>query len=348
MKMLHMIVSKIRMIMVDSPFVFIILCIGIISCNMMFIYTYGLIGETENDSVVADYFLYYNGNGNKESIEELKETLSALDCAYTADYLTIIDDASSRIGEDVPDTSAYMIRTREDITFFKVMTGNVRDLEESDTVLVPDKYQEAYNTSVLLNQAKLYVVGTTSTPYFISSMETYIQSGYTPDIVMLKILDKGKSLESMQNALGDAYDVEYYVNESIQEDVRAMRYEAYLLYILCAITFLFLCTYIYEDSAYELNVYQILGASRGNIICILSGAMFVILSGCSWITQCIHAIFYKAFFSRLFVNGGYTYSIVDYMKIYASSILLVFGFVFVYICLRTRKSTILNSRRMIK
>ncbi len=347
MKILYIIFSKIRMIIMDSPFIFIILCIGIISCNMMFIYTYGLIEETKNDTDVADYYLYYIGKGEKNTIDELKNKLSSLDCDYTADYLTIIDSSTSLIGSDIPDTSEYLIRTREDITFFKVKTGSIKYLEERNTIIIPEAYQSAYNTSIFLNDANLKVVGTTSTNYFITSMQTYIDNGYTPDIIMLKILDNGHSLNFLNSSLGNIYDIEYSVNEEVKENIMTMRYEAYFLYVLCAITFLFLCTYIYEDSAFELNIYQMLGASRSKVVCILGGAMFVILSGCSLITQFIHALFYDDFFAYLFTSGGFNYRIIDYVKIYSSSVLLVFGFVIIYILLRTRKSTILNSRKMI-
>lgn len=348
MKTLYLIFSKIRMIICENPFVFIVLCVGMVACNLMFIYTYGVIQEFRADTNVADYYMYFNGTGDKLTVEAIDSKVFSVAPAGVIDYYSVIDADTTSVRDDSIEINQFSIRTREDITFFKTRTGNVNKLEKENTVLIPYAYRETVNSTVLLNGVQLEVVGTTSTPYFILSKSNYMHSDYVPDMIAVKILDNGASREALAAALGTAYTVEYQKEQAREEDAKEMQQEMYFLYVLCALTFLFLCTFIYEDSAYELNVYQIFGASREKIIVILSGAMLILLSGVSILTQGMHALLYDSVFSKLFTSGGYIYTIKDYALIFFASICVVEAFIVLYVSFRTRKSTILNARRAIR
>jgi len=348
MKTLHMVLSKVQMIICNNPLIFSILCIGLIACNLMFIYTYGLNEEFISGTNVADYYMYQYENAASMTVESVKHTLSELEDEYDADYMTVIDNNATFVAEGYNDYSEYLIRTREDaISFFKLHTGNIKNLNAADTVIVPSDFSVSIDETIILNGIEFRVVGTTSSEYFIVSLENYLMHNFNPNIVALQILDNGASENIISKLFSENYHVEYVKNQAIENDARTMMYEAYLLYVLCAMTFLFLCTYIYDDSAYELNVYQMLGASQGRIITILGGAMFVILSVVNIITQIIHVILYDSFFSKLFTNGGYVYSFMDYIKIFIASTALVFSFIILYIIIKSRKSTILNARKTI-
>lgn len=348
MKTLYLIVSKIKMIIRESPFIFTVLCIGMVACNLMFIYTYGAIQEFKADTNIADYYIYFNGTGDKLDIEEIDSKVFSVTPKGVIDYYSIVDADTTSVGDVSIEASQFVIRTREDVTFFKTSIGNIKYLAEENTVVIPDVYREMLNSTILLNGVELQAVGTAVGFDFIVSKSNYICSGYTPDMIAVKVLDNGASREALTAALGTAYTVEYQKNQAREEDAMAMQYEMYCVYVLCAMTFLFLCTFIYEDSAYELNVYQILGASRGKIIVILSGTMLILLSAFSLLTQIIHALLYDSVFSKLFTSGGYIYTIKDYALIFAASICVVEAFIVLYISFRTRKSAIRNARRAIR
>lgn len=340
MKTLYLIFSKIRMIIRESPFVFALLCIGMMACNLMFIYFYGAAQNYKLDISAPNYHFTYT-DGEKLSVGELEARI----CSVAPDAeLNFYAETST----DLDPENTYEIRAKADAdTFFKVSSGRAERLAEADTVLVPKQFYTMIYQHITLEDAELEVVGSTLDD-FIMTTDTFVKNGFVPDYISARVIDFGASLEAFQAAVGDGYTVEYTFNAAREGYAAELSYQAVALYAVCAIAFLFLCIYLYEDSAYELSVYQMLGASHAKIILVLCGAMFVILSAVSLLTQLLHALLYMPLFSHLFTLGVYVYTPWDYAKIYLLSVGITELLVVLYVVLKTKRSAICNVRKNIR
>lgn len=341
MKTLYLIFSKVRMIVRESPFVFVLLCIGIAACDLMFIYFYGAAQDFKLDISMPNYH-FTHASGEKLSADELEARIYSVVPDAELNFYTT---ASTNLDAE----NTYPIRAKADAaSFFKVVTGRADRLAAANTVLVPQQFLTSIYQRIMLGGKSLEVVGASGGTDFIMTKDTFVQNGFVPEYASARVIDFGASLDAFKAAVGNGYTVEYTFNPAHEGYAAELSCQALVLYAVCAITFLFLCTYIYEDSAYELGVYQMLGASRMKIIVILCGAMFVILSAVSVITQAIHALLYVPVFSHLFTTGLYVYTLADYAKIYLLSVGITEAFVILYITVKTRRSAIRNVRKAIR
>ncbi|MBQ9134136.1 MAG: ABC transporter permease [Clostridia bacterium] len=348
MKTLYLIFSKIRMIIRESPFIFAVLCIGMTACNLMFIYMYGVAQDHKRDPTLPDYYVTYIGNGEQLCIDEISRRVAEVAPRSTVRYYTTIDADATTVGEHTVDAEQFAILARNDDEFFDATSGRTERLAEKNTVLVPEEYRDTIYSTIVLNGREFEVVGTTIVSEFFLSRISYIENGFLPDLITVRIIDNGETLQALSEQFGDAYTVEHKIRYAVMANNRQTQYELYAIYILCALTFLFLCTYIYEDSAYELGVYQMLGASRGKLVAVLSGVMFVLLSTPSLAAQVLHVLLFDAVFTELFTQGVYVYTLRDYAAIYLTSTAVIEAFVILYLLLKTRKSAIQNVRRTIR
>ena len=151
--------------------------------------------------------------------------------------------------------------------------------------------------------------------------------------------------EALRDTFGAGYSIKQQEASGLDESSKGQLALIAAVYLLCVFSFLYIFVSIYDDAAYELNVYEILGASRGHTVAILGGVMLVFLSAVNLLSQLIHRVFYKSFFSRLNVVSNYNYTAGDYLIMFFATLGSVFAVVLLYIAIRTRRSAIANSRR---
>ena len=170
-----------------------------------------------------------------------------------------------------------------------------------------------------------------------------------PDVYALDMSAKDirRAVDDFSRTISPGYYVEQMSGSGMDGQTLSTLGTVVVIYLLCMLSFMYLMTFLYDSSAYEFNVYEILGATRRRVLAVLGGVMFLLLAVISLVSQVLYAVFYESFFSKLNLFGDFSYSFGDYVAVFSLTLVLVFVFVFAYICVRTSRSTIQNSRKFI-
>lgn len=348
MKILYLIGSKVWMIIRQNTLVFIVLCVGLISCDLMFVYSFGLWRQFVQNSGVVDYYLY--AVEGEQSVDELSELIESVKPSCDNDYYCKIESGTIIHVDESINWNEYMIRTSNCWGKFYAASGSVDDLTEVGTVLVPEKFYNAelIGNAITLNNVPLKVVGSAGQMnVFYVSMETMEVSNFLINIAALRLNDNGKLRKVLQDVFDGEYNVEYNKNEAIRENARSELYQVYAIYIICSLTFLYFCTYFYTDSAYEFNIYAMIGAKKWQVIIIFSGALFCILSVIYMMAVIIHGVLYDVIFQPLFTEGGYFYTLWDYTIVFGLSVVAVMVLILLWLSIKLRGSMITTARKVI-
>ncbi len=348
MKTLYLIFSKLKSMILTDVFFFAVLFVGVLSCNLMFTYVYGLVMQMNERDGAPDIYAYPVEEGAIElSIAKSAVEKGKADIDF---YASVDEDASEVTLSEGVTFEEVSIRTRENLSFFTYATGDAESLASSGTVIVPAELCTAkIGDTVTLNGVALKVVGTSYIPAFLVSEATFTASGFEAELISAdtSVRRVDKTADALAAVLGDGYAVDV-LTEGFDENSKNTFMIIVLIYALSALSFLYLMISIYDSSAYEFNVYEILGATRGKTLTVLGAVMFIFLAALSFASEAIHAILYRPLFSRLNMVEGFSYTFGDYFTVFAVSLLSVYTVVFVYIAVRTRRgSTIANGRKFI-
>lgn len=347
MKIFYLIFSKLKSLIAEDKFFFTMLFIGVLTCNMMFTYMYGMIAKMNERDGLADIFVYYT-SGEKLTSDQMKEKLSGF--AVQLDYYAVIDPSVSRVGEADGDMlQGFSIRAKDTVDLIYTSTGTVDDLSENNSVIVPTDFQDVrIGDTVTLNGKTLTVVGSSTIPAFVMTKETFDANGFIPDVISVDAANKYiRSVLSFLSSELDNYTSENVSSTGLNETTRTSLVEVIVIYALCVLAFLYLMISIYDRNAYELNIYEILGAERKTTKMIIGGVVFVFLLFSSLLSQIIHAALYKPFFSKLNIFGDYHYTVSDYLFLFFITLFSVYIVVYIYISVRVSRSAITNSNNFI-
>lgn len=349
MKTLYMIFSKLKAMIAGEKLFFAVFCIGILTCNLMFTYMYGVFMQLGERDGIADMYLYYV-DGERMSVADMDNILTK--GKYELDYYVLLNPETCFYKDDTAEIrwEDYSIRAKKDYTSFFTRTGSIHDLANPNCVIVPEEIASiGVGDTICLNGVSFSVVGTSAVSSFIISAESIAKNGWGIDVfgIDVPIKDNGVIQNQLEQAVSSTYWIEQMPGVILDRQTFLSLGVVVMIYLLCMLSFMYLMTFLYDSVAYELNVYEILGATRGRILAVLSGVMFLLLSGVSLVSQIVYAMFYESFFGKLNMFGEFSYSIGDYAAVFALTMILVYAFVFVYICIRTGRSTIQNSRKFV-
>ena len=342
-KLIYLIFAKLKSMVARDVFFFLILAAGVITCNLMFVYGYGIMMQVTERDGLDDFMLY--GIEPKAGISDFENALEG----YSAEiyyYLPIEKEQCSEEVENDLFDGVRCIRTSHNIFQTNVSTGNINNLKQPGTVIIPEDIKGNIGDEITLNGKSFRVVGSSISDDFEVSPETFDASGFIPAMVSVDV--PARKVKGAGEALRDTFGADYSIKQQeaagLDESSKGQLALIAAVYLLCVFSFLYIFVSIYDDAAYELNVYEILGASRGHTVAILGGVMLVFLSAVNLLSQLIHRVFYKSFFSRLNVVSNYDYTAGDYLIMFFATLGSVFAVVLLYIAIRTRRSAIANSR----
>lgn len=350
MKTLYIILSKLKSVIAGNVFFFAMLFAGILACNLMFTYVYGLVMQLYEKDKAPDIALYYS-SGEQHGAKEIADKLKEYDISI--DFYMSLDSENCAVGSlvDNSELEEFPIRARADAdSYFYLSTGNITDINKPGTVIAPYGLGGvAVGDSITLNGREFLVVGCSGVPAFIMSQSTFEESGFKPEMASIDtpVRNINKILRMIPVLLGTGYEYENVSISGIDDATKGQLFFVLIIYLTCVMAFLFLMITIYDSSAYELNIYEMLGASRGKLLFIIGGVMFIFLAFSSLVSQILHAALYDIFFSKLNILGDFSYTVGDYAALFFITLLSVFIFVFIYIYIRVSRSTIVNSRKFI-
>jgi len=352
MKTLYLILSKLKAMICEDKFFFTVFCVGIFVCNIMFTYMYGVLRSVVDLDGIPDFYMISQG-GDRMSAEDV-EALFENQRAELVYYAAIDPDSSDRfeLGEDPGSQwdvrpENLVIRARRDVTYYYSRYGDTGRLERKGTVMAPENLVGvSIGDTVRLNGKDLEVVGVTSYDSFTMSLETFSACGFFPDQIAVDcpVSDIGKIRDILS---ATSYRIETVNEEIFDAALKRDMATVFIIYLACVFAFAYLVKSLYDDSAYELNVYAMLGASGVRTMTVFSGAMFIVLAVVCFASQAFHAALYDSLFSKMNMFGPYTYTLGDYAGLFAVTFLSVFAFVFIYVLLRVRRSSIVNARKFI-
>ena len=229
------------------------------------------------------------------------------------------------------------------------LTGTTDNLAENNSVIIPTDIKNInIGDTIILNGKMLKVVGSSSIPAFVMTKKTFEANGFIPDVISIDAANKDiQSILTLLSSDLESYVVENVSSTGLNETTRATLITVIVIYLLCVLAFLYLMISIYDRNAYELNIYEIIGATRKVTKTIIGGVVFVFLLFSSLLSQIIHVALYKPFFSKLNIFGDYYYTMSDYLLLFFITLFSVYIVVYIYISVRVNKSAITNSNNFI-
>ena len=345
MKILYLIFAKLKALIAEDKFFFTTLFIGVLTCNIMFTYMYGIIAQLNEKDGLADVFVYYT-SGEKLSSEQMDQKLS--DYNVELDYYSLIDISNSSIGDNNK-IQEFSIRAKDTLDLIYTLTGTTDNLAENNSVIIPTDIKNInIGDTIILNGKMLKVVGSSSIPAFVMTKKTFEANGFIPDVISIDAANKDiQSILTLLSSDLESYVVENVSSTGLNETTRATLITVIVIYLLCVLAFLYLMISIYDRNAYELNIYEIIGATRKVTKTIIGGVVFVFLLFSSLLSQIIHVALYNPFFSKLNIFGDYYYTMSDYLLLFFITLFSVYIVVYIYISVRVNKSAITNSNNFI-
>jgi len=148
---------------------------------------------------------------------------------------------------------------------------------------------------------------------------------------------------SLEELITSLYGSDYitYINESFNWDFIKDIFMLLLIYLACIFSLLFIMTYLYEDWAYELSVYKILGATQKKIVLIMCSIQFILLCTIGILAQLFHHFLYDSFFYKISWSENIIYSISDYLTVLLLTLGFTLAFILIFLTLKIKKSVVL-------
>lgn len=350
MKTLYLTFNMLRTLLRRNTFMCVLLCIGAAACNLMFIYTFGLVASSNISDSIPDYFLSYE-SGDILSVNEINSKLRELKNTdiyyYTAVDSSRSDEIFSVEGLGV---DGYMICGSDAVVSKKVSTGVAKDAEKIGTVIVPvDFASVSVGDTITLNGCELLVVGSAVSKYYYVSDETFEICEFVPYGVAVDV--PYRDIEAAEEYIKEAFPEGYVVDKTeTTTDRQDMKDYAitFMIFLLSLISFIYMFVYISEENAREYAIYQLVGGEQKTIVLTQSMSIFVVLLISVGLSLVAHVAFYDSFFSKLLQNDEFYYKISDYALISAVSAIVVYMILTVYINVKMRGSTLESIRRTLK
>ncbi|HAN20331.1 MAG: hypothetical protein A2Y15_04005 [Clostridiales bacterium GWF2_36_10] len=359
-KNVYIIFSKLKSIACENVFMFSIFFIGIFTCNIMFTYFYGnIMAAYEKDSSAV--YDIYNTNNVMSDINKISE-LPYTDRIF---YNSLVDKESLKdnnadiynIDEflsSYKNSKIYFLTTKNDMNDIVIKSGKSSSLEEENTVILPRGLLKTGKdfSNIKINGITFKVVGITASTEFIVSNDTFIKNNMIPTYISvfnipgLSEKQKNEFVNKTQEILDDTFTISENPSPAGSSEIISILIISVIVYLLSVVSLLYIMKYLFEQSAYELSIYEITGATKGNVIFILSSVQFVILLIIGIIAQIFHYVFYDAIFTEINIYL-FSYSFADYFwssLITVSSLMLL---IILYINIKMKNTAIINSRKFV-
>ena len=156
-KLLYLIFVKLKNMVAKDLFFFLILSVGVMTCNLMFVFGYGIIMQINERDGMDDFYLYNKNTGM--GIVDIENGLRKFS-AEIYYYLPVEKDNCSELITKDPNGYVRYIRTSRSIFQTNVMNGNINDLDQLGTVIVPANIKDLrIGSTIILNGNDYLIVG---------------------------------------------------------------------------------------------------------------------------------------------------------------------------------------------
>lgn len=365
MKILYLVFMKLKSMVCENKFIMFFFCLGVFVCNIMFIYAYGNFKTAAYQSIHEQYTIV-NDKRNALDIDKVENELA--DCAFRIQYSIVLDkkmfagnDSDSLDIENYfsdpknqGNTNAFTLTAYKGIEKILLDSGAPANLLSKNTIAVPKELLKEHDgfPNIKINDIEYKIIGT-SFDSFRVSLETFKENNITPDVIEIKVDgsnqgEKKERLEAKIKALFPDFtikapNIEDSANDLLGQSVLLTS----LIYVFCLFSLLYFMAYLFDESAYELSVYELIGAKRSKVVTVLCSVQFALFMFISALALLVHKLLYADIFLKINMIDHVFYTASDYLICFALTVALALLFVIVYILIRMRKSLIANSRKFI-
>ena len=368
MKTIKLIFSRISFYFLSNKLIFIMFLLGGIVCSTSFIYFYGNQLSTKKSEVSTDssYYTYTLKFDEPASYYEIKNS-SLLNSEIIEDVMAVhyllLDDLPKEFNKN--NYIDYYLRVCTQINnkhklFSKMGRSEFYDEEiknGKNVIILPncdDIFSLAQGDTVTLSGREYEVIGVnTFIDNFYIPSNTFDKCGYSIDEITIYTTERMSRTENSQFIANlHAEFPQSDLIESPSESYKAA--DSYFIgdfflirceFIISALSFMFLIKFLIDKSNLENLIYLIVGATKRKLFLILILENIIISGIIGIISIAIHLITYNQFFVYFNVYEGLQYSIMDYIIIFISIIILscITAIPFIISCLKN--SIIINKNK---
>ncbi len=350
MKILYLTLNMLRTMLKRNTFMCVLLFVGTLACNLMFIYTYGVVAASNITDGIPEFVMSYE-SGELLSVGDIPGKLKSIKDASVYYYASVDAASSTEMTDSMgAGVDEYLISASDVAKTKKTTTGNAEDLSETGTVIIPEDITGLkVGDSIKLNGCELRVIGTAVSFYYYVSVETFVDCGFTPSGFAVDVLyrDVDDAEKIISEAIHDGYVMEK-TETKLDSGAKRDYMLTFLIFILSIVSFLYMFVYISDENAREYAIYELVGAKRKTIILTLSLSLFIILCVSAIFSVAVHAAFYERFFAKLIINDEFVYSGMDYFLISLISLIAVYSVITVYVNTRMKGSALESIRCTMK
>lgn len=358
MKFIVIICGKLRDFVRHRTLVFVLMCLGILASDLMFIYFGGNVKQFfVNDSAPVYTVSSPAGRIDLSALthEAYVRRIMDLDLyvPLTAEMLSGNTDEWFGLSEYLSTYGEGVIRVRKDFTGMGAAKGKLADLTRPCSMTVPETLSMEKNefAPILVNGVAVQVVGATIMDVFMMSYDNMTALGLAPSDAAVRLDPRTTAKEEALfcRTLRDTYGLTVQKEETVLDtsDLRREILRLLVMYLTSMFALIYIMIYLTESYSYELNIYRLCGASHEKLIWILGAVSDAVLFAAGGVAVLLHRLLYQPLFRKINLLEVVRYSAADYLLILILTVLL--NHLIMSCCLRVKlKRSIVESARRLR
>ena len=201
----------------------------------------------------------------------------------------------------------------------------------ANVMVLPDGYTDLLReTQIDFLGERFTLAGVQEDQAVLLPYQTFLKQGFKTDRIIITLQHKLNRYDSSMfsdwlfqefpgSKIGDPWLI---LNTRAQGQLPMELIILVITYILSLLSFIYILKYIQDENARENVIYNIVGASRHNVLKVMFLDSLLLSSISSTIAILLHVIFYRPLFQPLNTVSNLTYSPIDYFILFVMTVLL--------------------------
>lgn len=329
MKIIRIVFSRIQNYFINNRILFILFLIGTLSCSFTFIYFYGnAVTIKAINGKDADYMKNFTVSF-RQPIE-----CNKLNYGNETGNNVINTDYTHKLTSDEfsQGTSNIACEIQSKSKYNTVIYGERGRIQFTDdeinnkeyVIIIPSTFKDKnIGDKLTINKKDYTIIGVNNFSNIFYIPPTVFQDEFLADTVTITF-DDTLSKAECENYI-NVLKVEYkdiYIKASpltyYNQAENNMGFELITLglgYIIAMLSFLFIMKYMVDKNSRETIIYAVVGANNKQVSLIMFLENLVLTLGILLVAIILHSSLYNAFFSKINIYSGITYSAFDYLII---------------------------------
>lgn len=336
LKTIKLVLYRIQHDFSSNKIILILFLLSSIACTLFFIYFFGTTStKTVEYSNSMEYRTYDLKLEEKTDYAYAESVINEIDNISNVEFSTVLED--SQLPKELRGGMSYNIITRiinnEPRGFIKGR-GNFTEEEiknDAKAVIIPNMINTNINIgeSIKINNINYKVVGQSGFGDFYITPKVYAQN-YLVDRVDIVLKENGSIKESNEllkmlnqrfpHCAVESSPLDYY--QMAEEAFPAQMIVFSALYIMFALSFMFIMKFMVDRNSRENIIYSIVGASRKKVVFIAVLESIILSAISTAVAVIIHISLYDVFFKNINLSENIVYTPGDYILIFIMIIFL--------------------------